>query len=258
MDATVRVVESFMLWRPSEEAYLAQLNDSALRLCELYTAKFVKLRDLSTKFRLPAIMIGATASAISFGTSTFPLQIQGYISVIVGTTSLMIAIVNTIESYLEISKSMTASLMTSTSMKKLSDDILCELALEVECRETSGIFFLRTIYTRYQQIITSAPPLDINKNGNRAPGQPSTKWTGVDRGSLTGGSTGSEVIFSIPKEDLKEDVTAAPADETVGEAKRQDISPATATTTSTTSTTTISQVPATFAVIGVDQIIVHT
>ena len=151
-----------MLWRPSEEAYLHQINHSALHLCDLYTVKFVKLRDLSTKFRLPAIMIGATASAISFGTSTFPLQIQGYIYVIVGTTSLLIAIINTIESYLEISKTMTASLMTSTSMKKLSDDILCELALEVAGRETSGIFFLRTIYTRYQQIITSAPPLDID------------------------------------------------------------------------------------------------
>ena len=95
-----------MLWRPSEEAYLLQIHESALRLCDLYTAKFVKLRDMSTKFRLPAIMIGATASAISFGTSTFPMQIQGYISVIVGSTSLLIAIINTIESYLEISKTL--------------------------------------------------------------------------------------------------------------------------------------------------------
>lgn len=186
-----------MLWRPSEEAYLLQINQSALRLCDLYTIKFVKLRDMSTKFRLPAIMIGATASAISFGTSTFPIQIQAYISVIVGTTSLMIAIINTIESYLEISKTMTASLMTSTSMKKLSDDILCELALEVEGRETSGIFFLRTIYTRYQQIITSAPPLEASKNAASEGSQPM---------SLTQPQKPhpEEAVVTIPKEELKE------------------------------------------------------
>ena len=160
---------------------------------------------MSTKFRLPAIMIGATASAISFGTSTFPIQIQAYISVIVGTTSLMIAIINTIESYLEISKTMTASLMTSTSMKKLSDDILCELALEVEGRETSGIFFLRTIYTRYQQIITSAPPLDVDKPGtNEVPARCRTDTTDTSTKTSTGTETSSSHVIIIPKDELKE------------------------------------------------------
>ena len=186
-----------MLWRASEEAYLQQINRSAQNLSDVYNAKFEKLRDLSTKFRLPAIVIGATASAVSFGTSTFPMQIQGYISVIVGTTSLLIAIINTIESYLEISKTMTAALMTSTNMKKLSDDILCELALEEADRETSGIFFLRTVYTRYQQIITSAPPLEASKNAASEGSQPM---------SLTQPQKPhpEEAVVTIPKEELKE------------------------------------------------------
>ena len=88
--------------------------------------------------------------------------------------------------------------MTSTSMKKLSDDILCELALEVEGRETSGIFFLRTIYTRYQQIITSAPPLDIDKKGTNEATQTNVS-TSTSTSTSTNMNTSASHVITIPR-----------------------------------------------------------
>lgn len=130
-----------MIWRDSEEVYLKNINRSCLELSALYNAHYVYLKALSANFRLPAIVIGATASAISFGTGSFPFQFQPYISIVVGGTSLLIAIINTIESYLEISKTQNASFATLTSLKKISDDIVCELSLPLEDRETAGGLF---------------------------------------------------------------------------------------------------------------------
>lgn len=157
-----------MIWRENEEVYLNSINKSCLELSGLYNAHYVYLKMLSANFRLPAIVIGATASAVSFGTGSFPYQIQPYISIIVGGTSLMIAIINTVESYLEISKTQNASFATLTALKKISDDISCELSLPIEDRETAGIFFLRTIYTRYQQVLNTAPHLDMSEEQKNA------------------------------------------------------------------------------------------
>ena len=160
-----------MLWRESEENYLHKINTSCLELSALYNEHFIYLRAMSANFRLPAIVIGATASAVSFGTSSFPFPFQAYISIVVGGTSLLIAIINTIESYLEISKTQNAAFATLTALRKISDDIVCELSLPVEDRETAGVFFLRTIYTRYQQVLTTAPHLsmsDVKKDAIKA------------------------------------------------------------------------------------------
>ena len=157
-----------MIWNDKEIDYLKKIYKSCEELNHLYDNYYIKYKSIAMKFRLPAIVIGGVASAISFGTAQFPFVMQGYISIIVGSTSLFIAILNTIEAYLELNKTMAQSLTTSQTFKKLADDVQCELSIPVEDRETAGIFFLRSIYTRYQQTLNIAPHLEMDEMVRKA------------------------------------------------------------------------------------------
>ena len=150
-------------WLPHEEEYLRQLEASCTLLGNLYIKHFEVSREIAKYFKIPAIILGCISSAASFGTANFPREMQSYIPIMAGSSALLISILNTIESYHKITETMTNSHNTSAALLKLADDITCELSLPVMDRETAGIFFLRQIYTRYQQIINTAPPLQLTQ-----------------------------------------------------------------------------------------------
>lgn len=149
-------------WLPEEEAYLANIHRSCVDLGHLYDAYYEQFKVRTAQFRLPAILIGALTSAVSFSAESFPVPFRGYVNVVVGGTSLVIAILNTLESYFEYGKIMAGARSASAALKKIADDITVELALPVVDRETAGVFFLRSIYTRYQQVLNTAPYLEMS------------------------------------------------------------------------------------------------
>jgi hypothetical protein len=97
----------------------------------------------------------------SFGTTSFPTSGQKYVSIVVGIINISIAMLQTYESYLKIGDIVSKSLTVSTGLKKLADDIYCEIFIPVEDRETAGVTFLRDCFSRYQAIIDNAPPLVV-------------------------------------------------------------------------------------------------
>ena len=150
------------VWLPEEDDYLRSIHRSCSDLQCLYGAYHEHYKFRTAQFRLPAIVFGGLTSAISFSADAFPVPFRGYVNVFVGGTSLAIAILNTLESYFEYSKIMAGALSASLAFKKIADDILCELSLPMADRETAGVFFLRTVYTRYQHAISLAPYLNMS------------------------------------------------------------------------------------------------
>lgn len=157
-------------WFDKEESYLKQLHDMCLHQSHEYMTLYRKMHATQTKLRLPAIVMSSISGVASFGTSGFPSAAQRYVNIAVGVINITIAMIQTYESYLKIGDIVTKSLTVATSLKKLADDIYCEIFLPIEDRETAGITFLRDCFGRYQAIIDNAPPLpvkdateDINK-----------------------------------------------------------------------------------------------
>jgi len=151
-----------MRWYKEEEEYLRNLYLSCLEISKEYMKLYVHTHKIQTKLRLPTIMLSSFSGAASFGSSGFDQSAQRWISIGVGIVNVSIAIIQTYESYLKIGDVVSKSLSGSQSLKKVADDILCELSLPIEDRDSNGVTFLREIFGRYQAIIDTLPPLEHN------------------------------------------------------------------------------------------------
>lgn len=149
-----------MRWYKEEEEYLRNLYLSCLEISKEYMKLYVHTHKIQTKLRLPAILLSSCSGVASFGSSGFDQPAQRWISIGVGVINVGIAIIQTYESYLKIGDIVSKSLSGSQALKKLADDILCELSLPIEDRDSNGVTFLREIFGRYQAIIDTLPPLE--------------------------------------------------------------------------------------------------
>ena len=149
-------------WLPEEEIYLRDLS----RLCEQVSVKYKyyyeKYKKIQARFKIPSIIISSLTGLTSLGTSTFSSDSQQWISIGVGASSLFIAILNSIESYMKIGENMSGCLQASMSLQKLKEVIDLELAVPIEDREDPGINFVRECYAKYEKILELAPNIFQN------------------------------------------------------------------------------------------------
>jgi hypothetical protein len=149
-----------VLWFNKEEDFLRKLHQVCTNLSKQYLILYKRTYRKQTKLRLPAIILSSFSGVASFGNTSFPADYQRYVSIIVGLINISIAMIQTYESYLKIADTVAKSLTVSINLKKLADDIYCEVYIPIEDRETNGITFLRDCFSRYGAIIYQAPPLD--------------------------------------------------------------------------------------------------
>lgn len=158
-----------VLWFEKEEEYLQYLYQLSQYLSERYMDLYKVTHSKQTKLRLPAIILSSFSGVASFGNTSFPLEYQRYVSISVGLINITIAMLQTYESYLKIADIVAKALTVSIGLKKLADDIYCELYIPIEDRETNGITFLRDAFSRYGAIVYQAPPLeDTSIDGEKA------------------------------------------------------------------------------------------
>jgi hypothetical protein len=147
------------LWREEDERYLQTIKKSCVELSKDYHIVYFNLKVTQARFKIPAIIIGSFTGVASFGTSTFPESYHKWISVVVGLINVIIALLNTLESFLKIGEELSASHSASKQFRKLAEDIDRELSVDLATKQTSSITLLRDAYTRYQQIIGHSPVL---------------------------------------------------------------------------------------------------
>jgi len=146
-------------WLPEEEVYLKDLS----KLCQELSCKFKRYHDIykerQAKFKIPSIIISSVTGIISFGASNFPPQYSNFVSIGVGISSLFIALLNAIESYMKIGEIMSGAIQACIGFQKLKECIDVELALPVEDRISRGITFLRECYSQYDKVWDLAPKI---------------------------------------------------------------------------------------------------
>lgn len=146
-----------MEWAHEEETYLKEVMKSCDDHAKLFHKVHKKYREFQTRLKIPLIIVGSFSGVASFGTASFPEQWQQFVSLIVGVVSIVIAILNTIESYYKVVETTGESLNTASALERLRDDINKELSIPPASRETRGITYLRDCYVRYQQIVSQSP-----------------------------------------------------------------------------------------------------
>jgi hypothetical protein len=147
------------LWHPEEEMYLVQLSETCRQLAAIFRNSFEKNKHRLAMFKIPAILLGSVSGLAATGGSAVITnqEMQKWVSLAVGVTSIGIAVLNSIESYMRVAELMSTSLHASLLFHKLAEDVTVELALKK--RSVPGIVFLKEAYSKYQHALEMAPPI---------------------------------------------------------------------------------------------------
>lgn len=181
-----------MEWSESEEFYLGELCRLCQELAQKYNVCYLVYKKRQNRVRLPMIAMSSISGLISFGTSIFPDGYQSAVNISVGISSMLVALVGSIESFLKIPEIIAGSVQASMNYTKLAESISVELALPRNKRTSSGIVFLRECYKTYEKHCEAAPNVFTHVRFIR----PQDKFGGV--GGAAGGGGGIGGVGTIP------------------------------------------------------------
>ena len=144
-------------WDESEIKYLTKISSTCETMALRHREIYLRYKRYQARFRIPAIVISAITGMFSFGNANFPEKYRGMVNIITGVSSVLIAVFNSLESYMKIGDVMSNSLLAATLFRKLKERIDCELALPVKDREMDGVVFVREVTEAYDKAFNIAP-----------------------------------------------------------------------------------------------------
>lgn len=152
-----------MLWLSEHIRYLSELQKTAEDLSAEYMKLYNKTQGQLYKIKLPSIILSSCAGFTSFGSSNFGSQNSQQVTIAVGITGLLVAILNSIESFFGIQTTATNAKATSLVLNLLAQRISLELSLPEKDRSADGIVYTRSCFNEFLTTIEKAPPLTYRK-----------------------------------------------------------------------------------------------
>jgi nitrogen fixation/metabolism regulation signal transduction histidine kinase len=124
--------------------------------------RYMVLKSRLKLYKLPVIIISAFNAVFSIGLQ--PFLEQNTISIINSLLALSCGIIGSVELYLQITKNMESSLISSKDFYELSIDVFKFLSLKEENRTVTANVFIDEIYNRYIKLIQSSTLLKKRTN----------------------------------------------------------------------------------------------
>ena len=149
------------IWHVDEEAYLFALRDSADRLAKVYDAAYRVYSRKDKFFKIPTIIFSSINGLASFGTKSFPVEVQPSVPIAVGIISMCIGILSAIDSYLGIGSNRALCKTACNELRSISRAILLETTLPVSDRNQSGLAFVRQMASRAESVYSALPPIKV-------------------------------------------------------------------------------------------------
>lgn len=147
-----------MDWNENEEAFLQELAKNAQQLSMRYKQAHDEWKKKQNHLKIPSIVISTVAGVSSFGVSTFPVNAQHIIPIIVGALNIFTAILSSLESFFKMNEMIIGSMEASTSFQRLHDNITTELSiLPASHRSSNGLNYLRESQQEYESILNKSP-----------------------------------------------------------------------------------------------------
>lgn len=149
-------------WNNDFENILENIRINCVIMHKHHKSQYISYKDYLKYFRIPTIFLSAFNIFASVGLQ--PYVQQEFISLLTSGVSLVTGIINSIELYLNINKSMENSLDISKEFYILSIDIFKMLALNRLNRAVDGKTYLEDKYHIYCNIIERCNIIDKKIN----------------------------------------------------------------------------------------------
>ena len=138
-------------WSDDIEKLLSEVRENCITLNKYHLHRYYKYKQSLPFFKMPVLILSAVNSVFSVGLQ--PYMEQSLISVLNCIVSLVITLINSIELYMGIQKSMESEMLSSQGYYILSIDIYKTISLQRDHRDTAGKQYLTECYNKYQELI---------------------------------------------------------------------------------------------------------
>lgn len=138
-------------WSDDIETVLGQLRENCITLYKYHLGRYYQYKQILPFFKIPVLILSAFNSVFSVGLQ--PYLKQSIISILICIVSLCVTIMNSIELYMGIQKSLETEMCASQGFYLLSIDIYKMITLRRENRDVSGKQYLTDSYNVYQELI---------------------------------------------------------------------------------------------------------
>jgi len=136
-----------MNWSADAEAICENIRLNSTTMSDYHKKRYDYLKSHLKWFKIPLIFANSLNVFFSVGLTSF--LDQNYISLLTMGISMFCSILNSVELFLELEKTMSRELVVSKEFYILSTDIYRCLALDKNNRSVDGKTFLDESYNRY-------------------------------------------------------------------------------------------------------------
>ena len=136
------------------DTLLESIRFNSATQASCHKKRYMVLKSRLKWYRLPSICISALNACFSIGLQ--PFMEQRIISLLNSGLALCCGIIGSVELYLQITKCMEQTLISSKDFYVLSTDIYRYLKLNPEHRHTTGPAFIDDAYNRYIKLVQTS------------------------------------------------------------------------------------------------------
>jgi hypothetical protein len=150
------------IWNDSEVDLLKRWGEvsSSYRFLHDRAFRIFQLRNYC--FTIPVIVLSTISGTASFSISSFPLDYQVYVPMVIGGINICVGIVQTIAQFLRISELAESHRVASTAYGKFSRNIATELSLPPNNRTYNGIDFVQMCRAEMDRLLEQSPIIPMN------------------------------------------------------------------------------------------------
>lgn len=141
-------------WTDDIEEILSKVRQNCIDMYKYHLCRYFQYKRILPIFRVPVLILNALNSVFSVGLQ--PYMEQSLISVLNCLISLIATLINSIEMYMGIQKSMESEMSSSQGFYILSIGIYKTLTLSRENRDVSGKQYLMECYNTYSELVRNS------------------------------------------------------------------------------------------------------
>jgi len=162
VDTNMASNKEVKVWNDSEVDLLKRWGEvsSSYRFLHDRAFRIFQLRNYF--FTIPVIVLSTISGTASFSISSFPLNLQVYVPMVIGGINILVGIVQTIAQFLRISELAESHRVASTSYGKFSRNIATELSLPPNNRTYNGIDFVQMCRAEMDRLLEQSPIIPMN------------------------------------------------------------------------------------------------
>jgi len=150
------------VWNDSEVDLLKRWGEVASSYRFLHDRAFRIFQLRNYLFTIPVIVFSTISGTASFSISSFPVNLQVYVPMVIGGINILVGIVQTIAQFLRISELAESHRVASTSYGKFSRNIATELSLPPNNRTYNGIDFVQMCRAEMDRLLEQSPIIPMN------------------------------------------------------------------------------------------------